>query len=308
LLKDDPELTETQRYKFANHPTQAMDSAEDIRTFIDEVTRNNETRLASQGKGEAPIANWIWPFTTFTEIRQALDPLITHGRTVQQAAGRKALEVQLAQLLRAIVPLVKGEPFTPSNVVINIRNELNLRAEPPEDEIGPDGEYEVAISEKRWKNLGMLMILAGRSEIDPTPLLNALSSELLLQYDPTSGAYIETDEYRLLVHVVEQARLFAGTKNPHWGEIDMHLGPMLNDDMCQVPAHLVSEWIYRLLRWVDLICSTRALAASLSGAPLTPPPHIPFSPYLDQEEGIAADSPTPDQIQNYIATWTNETT
>lgn len=307
LLRDDPALTEAQRHKFANCPTQAMDSAEDIRAFIDEVTRNRETRLASQGKGEAPIANWIWPFTTFTEIRQALDPLVAHGRTVQQAAGRKALEVQLAQILRAIVPIVKYEPFNPFNTVVNIRNELNLRTEPPEDEIGLDGEYEVTISEKRWGTLGMLMIFAGKSKIDPTPLVNALSSELLLQYDPATGAYIETDEYSLLAHVVQQARLFASTENPHWGDINMHLGPVLNANKCQVPAYLVSGWIFRLLRWVDLIGSTRALAASLSGSPLILPPHIPFSPYLDQEEGIAADSPTPDQIQNYIATWPNET-
>ena len=302
LLRDDPELTEFQRQKFANYPTLAMENAKAIRAFIEEVTRNDETRLASQGKGEPPIANWIWPFSTFTEIRQALDPLIAQGRTIQQAAGRKALEIQLGQLLRAIVPLANGTPFDPLNVVLSIRNELNLRAEPTEADIDPDGEYMVAISIECWENLGKLVCSAGRSVIDPTLLINALGSELLLQYNPKQGTYMETEEYRLHVQVVEQARLFAGTRNPVWQEIDRNVGPVHNAKSCSVSGLWVAEWVYRLLRWTDLIGSARALAASLSGAQLIPPPNVPFSPFLDREEGGAAERPSPDQIQNYITT------
>src|SRR3546814_3002892 len=53
-LQADPEISEQQREKLASHPTLAMDNAEAIISFIDEVTRNNETAVAVRGLGTAP--------------------------------------------------------------------------------------------------------------------------------------------------------------------------------------------------------------------------------------------------------------
>ncbi|RUW82250.1 hypothetical protein EOA35_37715, partial [Mesorhizobium sp. M8A.F.Ca.ET.023.01.1.1] len=60
-LRSDPSLTDQQREKFVNYPNAAMENATAVISFIDEVTKNNETAVAVKGLGIAPIANWIWP-------------------------------------------------------------------------------------------------------------------------------------------------------------------------------------------------------------------------------------------------------
>src|SRR3546814_14403677 len=88
-----------------------MDNAEAIISFIDEVTRNNETAVAVRGLGTAPIANWIWPFASFGQVRQAIDPLVLNGLATRDASGRKALEEQLYTILQDIVPKIKDAPM-----------------------------------------------------------------------------------------------------------------------------------------------------------------------------------------------------
>lgn len=88
--------------------------------------------------------------------------------------------------------------------------------------------------------------------------------------------------------------------------MNTHGSPVDTDGKRRVPAVLLMQWMHRLLRWVDLIGSARALAASLGGTPLVPPRHIPRSPVLDQEEELAAELPTPDRIRNFVATWLDE--
>src|SRR3546814_3265278 len=106
-----------------------MDNAEAIISFIDEVTRNNETAVAVRGLGTAPIANWIWPFASFGQVRQAIDPLVLNGLATRDASGRKALEEQLYTILQDIVPKIKDAPMNPIKSVLNLRDSFDLRSE-----------------------------------------------------------------------------------------------------------------------------------------------------------------------------------
>jgi hypothetical protein len=293
-LKADPTLNEDQRTRLANHPSLAMENAEAIIAFIDEVARNGETIAASKGLATAPIANWISPFTTFTQVRQALDPLIAHGLTVSQAAGRKALEVQLLQLLQDVVPVIADKAMNPVNTVLNLRSELKIEDSQLTDMI--------SVNEKAWTRLVSILTYSIGSDADPTPLLGALSSDLLLQYDPAAGTYVETGEYRLLVRVIDQARLFSRVGSPDFGDLVKHGKASDPAGTRRVPAHLLVKSMHRLLRWVDLIGSARALAASLGGQPFKNPPTIPRSPLVNQEGQLAKETPTADQIRAFVST------
>lgn len=292
-LKADRALSDNQRRRLANHPTIAMDNAEAIISFIDEVTRNGETVAASKGLATAPVANWISPFTTFTEVRQALDPLIAGGLTVSEAAGRKALEVQLIKLLQGVAPLVDGKVINPVNSVLRIRRELGIKAE--------QLTATIKVPEKLWNRLVFTTVLSRDGGIDPTPLQAALTSDLLLKYDPVSGSYHETEEYRLLSHVVDQARHFVRSASIDGAELFKHGRAAETDGTRHVPGHILISWMHRILRWVDLIGSARALVSCLNGEKLESPPAVPQSPLIDQEQQLQAESATEEQVRAFVS-------
>jgi hypothetical protein len=291
-LKADKALSDEQRRRLVNHPALAMENAEAIISFIDEVTKNSETILASKGLGTAPIANWISPFATFTQVRQALDPLIAHGLSVREAAGRKALETQLCGLLRHVVPLIGGRPGNPCNSVLSLLTTFNLR--------GDQLTQNIPVDQNTWKKLVSLLIYSSNAEADPTPLLTAISSDLLLRYDPASGTYHHTEEYDLLANVIDQARLFGKTGRLDVAEMTKYQHAA---GTRQVPAHLIMAWMYRLLRWVDLIGSARALARSLGGGALVKPPMIPQTSIIDQEAMLKEEAVSLDQVRKYVEEW-----
>ncbi|SFJ96504.1 protein of unknown function [Sphingomonas sp. NFR04] len=261
-LKSDPALTEFQRKRFINHPSRAMEDAEAIISFIKEVTRNSETMAASKRLGIAPIANWIAPFTTFTQIRQAIDPLITHGLPVSQASGRKALELQLLQILQDIVPIVSGAPLNPIDTVLRLRKSLAL-----------NGDSYLGFSEindATWNELKHIYTLTGNNVPDSEILRGFLVSGLLLKYDPCSGSFKETGESKLLSRVIMQADLFTRSGPPNLKQIRQYHNSLNADGSRTIPGIVLMSWLHRLLRWVDLIGTSRALASSLGGVTCSP--------------------------------------
>lgn len=294
-LQEDKSLSDDQRRKLANHPTLAMENAEAIISFIDEVTKNVQTALASKGRGTAPIANWISPFTTFTQVRQALDPLIAHGLTVREAAGRKALEIQLQVLLQNIVPIIKDAALNPVNSVLNLRTALKLQ--------GDQLLQTIKVDEKAWTRLIMLTTFSPRATLDSTPLVAALSSDLLLRYDPAEGTYQPTEEYDLLATVVEQVRMLEKSGGANLSELVKYGKAADSSGNRLVPAHLLVEALHRLLRWVELIGSARALAQSLAGGPLKMPPAIPWTPLIDQEEALRKEAASLDHVRAFVDEW-----
>jgi hypothetical protein len=297
-LKEDPALNGDQREKLANHPTLAMENAEAIIAFIDRVTKNAETMLATKGKATAPIANWISPFTTFSEIRQAIDPLITQGMTVREAAGRKALESQLHLLIQSIVPLINGKPLNPVNSVLNLTQALSVT--------GDELTQTMVLDKNQWTKLASLTAFSSRAEVDPAPLLPALGTDLLLRYDPASGKYQQTEEYDLLASVIDQARKLTKSGHPQISELAKYGRPIDRSERREVPAHIVVGWLHRLLRWVDLIGTARALARSLGGGPLERPPLIPRTPIVDQEAEVKGEAVSLAQVHSFVEEWAAE--
>ncbi|WP_440980773.1 DUF4062 domain-containing protein [Shinella sumterensis] len=292
-LKSDPELSDRQREKLANHPTAAMDNATAIISFIEEVAKNNETALAVKGLGAAPIANWIWPFSTFSQIRHAIDPLVLHGLPVADAAGRKALEEQLYVLLQKVVPVTSNGLGNPVNAVLNLRKILDVR--------GSDLTRTVKVAGEIWSLLVYLLLQSSNAQPDASPIAAHLGSGLLLAYDPIKGTFDQTAEYDLLVRVIEQANFLQKSAKIDMQEVFRYGRTSAGAGDRIVPAHLLVLWLQGLLRWVDFVASARALARSLSGKPLIPPPAIPSTAIIDQEEMLTAEKATIEQIRQFVS-------
>ncbi|MBO9136682.1 DUF4062 domain-containing protein (plasmid) [Rhizobium sp. B230/85] len=292
-LRDDPELSDQQRERYAKYPTMAMDNANAIISFIDEVTKNNETAKAVKGQGVAPIANWIWPFSTFSQVREAIDPLVLNGLPVADAAGRKALEEQLYVLLQKAVPQASKSLVNPVSSVLKLRNALNLNSS--------DLTRKIQVPADRWNTLVFLLTLSSKAQPDVSAVTSHLGSGLLLAYDPKSGTFEQTPEYDLLVRVVDQGNLLQKTSATDMRELFQHGRQATTEGDRVVPCHLLVMWLHGLMRWVEFIACAKALARSLSGKPLVQPTVIPTTPVIDQEETLAAEFVSIEEIRKFVS-------
>ena len=56
-------------------------------------------------------------------------------------------------------------------------------------------------------------------------------------------------------------------------------------------------------RYLNAVEQEQALAASLGGGALKPPPLLPLSAIIDQEDELAAEIATLSAVRDYVATW-----
>lgn len=292
-LKSDPSLTEHQRERLTNHPTAAMENAAAVISFIDEITKNNETAAAVKGLGTPPIANWIWPFGTFTQVRQAIDPLVLSGLAVRDAAGRKALEEQLVAMLQDILPKIGDSAVNPIISVLKIVNEIGLDSSKLVSTI--------RMSKTTWNSFVSLGLHAIHARIDPTPLHAHLSSGLLLEYDPAAGVFKQTPQFDLLVKVIDLANDLARVIISNPIDLLKHGPAITKMGQGSVPAEHITVWAHRMLRWVDLIQITKALIRSLSGQKPVVLKPVPSSPILDQAKMLDHEAVTTEQVRRFIA-------
>lgn len=292
-LKNDPALSVSQREKLVNHPTLAMDNANAIIGFIDEITKNKETAKAVSGLGEAPIANWVWPFSTFGEVRQAIDPLVLNGNTVLNAAGRKTLEEQLYTILQGVLPKVDGIALNPINSVLRLRTSFGVSSDNITNKSFP-------ITKQDWSTLSTLLVYSMNVEVDYSPLQAHLSSGLLLDYEPTTGTYRHTEEFDMLVRVIEQGRLLSMSGKSGKTALLKYGAKLSKENNPTVPAIELVEWMHRLLRWVDFIQATKILARSLAGKPQSELRPVPKSPLIDQEEELESEELSLEQVRAFV--------
>lgn len=66
------EISDSDVNAIANHRSSAVNDAEAIFDFLDEVSRTQEMKQATAGQGEFPVGNWVHKFSTFQDILEQL--------------------------------------------------------------------------------------------------------------------------------------------------------------------------------------------------------------------------------------------
>lgn len=100
--------------------------------------------------------------------------------------------------------------------------------------------------------------------------------------------------------IIELAKDLDASKPGSLAELIKHGQPIDGNGNRVVPAHLVTAWAHRLLRWVDLVQNARALARSMAGRPAQPLQSIPLSPILDQVPQLEAEAVTPEELRHFL--------
>lgn len=293
-LKSKDEIDPDTKKELLGHQTETMENPEVTIAFLDAIARNKETADASRGVGTAPLANWIHTFSTFTEIRQAIDPLILGGLPVRIAAGRKALETQILAVLGDLLTMGEDGILFNESKILNIVSNLSITS----------SQYFnksiISLEESQFSLIFSMSLICCRASCDPAPLSHQLTSDLLFKYDQVSGMYHTSDEYDLLLYLVNQMRSFVQTSPGRFGDMLAIQQKRQSRTTVSVPADLIAAELTRGLRWLGAVTAARSLALSLSGGPFIRPLALPKTVLVDQKEDVAADEVPLDAVRAFV--------
>lgn len=284
-------LSPEQQTAIARYPSKFMEDADFISAFLTEVGRNRETSSAVKGEGAMPTGNWIYPFSTFKEVEEVLQPLTFSGLTADDAAYRKALQFELVEILRRLLLKHDGEALDPRGTI------MGFFADNP---ITPgDLDRPIAIDVKRWNTFSGVMMRTLGTRIEPVVVNDALTSPIFMTYDRDRHAYVPSPAYNLLSQLCDEIGAFnrqatAETLSPIFGYSPVRTGARSGTH--HIPTKQVLPMIALALRWSNIITICEALAQHLEGRPLPEVRLLPFSPVaglqseLDRENLTAAET------------------
>jgi hypothetical protein len=285
------EATQLQERPIDRAPTKFMTDAEAIIAFIELVSRNSETSKASKGQGEFPVANWVHQFSTFAEVRSAIDPLIFAGLEVPQAAGRAALYNRLTALLQVLLLKGSSRPFTANGRIRELVGHIGLTI--------PQAMTGLTIDQQTWTTLIVMLTHVIPISVDPGPLVPFLSDPLLLAYDPKTGAFRETEEHRALNDLIQAIEQF-GRASKNFDAAEFMVGKNGNEPSIRVDGQMIATLLHLLLRLATMTDLALALARAMNGQPFVRPVPMPRGPFVDQEDGLEKEVLTLDAVRSFI--------
>jgi hypothetical protein len=89
------EIQDSSIHAIVNHPSNVVNDSESTFSFLDEVSKNEEMKQAVAGKGPFPTVNWIYPFSTFQDIVDALRVAFKISDDLSRIALRENLKREL---------------------------------------------------------------------------------------------------------------------------------------------------------------------------------------------------------------------
>ena len=102
------EISLEDQNKIIHHQSSFVNDAEVIFDFIDEVSRNEEMRLASEKGLPFPSANWLHSFTNFRDIVDLLRINLNISETLSSKTLKANLYIELLQNLTLLTEKIKG--------------------------------------------------------------------------------------------------------------------------------------------------------------------------------------------------------
>ncbi len=289
------DLPDEQRKAIVDYPSKFAEDADFVSKFLTEVGRNYETASAVSRGTPKPTGNWIYPFSTFKDIDDVLQPLTFAGRTADEAAYRKALQYELIEVLRRLLLKSDGKAIDP-------RHHINrFWTTTPISPASLKGDLEVDV--KEWDRFSTIMMKTLGTHIDPVVITDALTSPAFLDYAPDLKAYQTTAAYDLIVRLVSEIKIFNSSANAEILQLIYQFSPARvgrGHDIHYIPGERLAFLVGLSLRWYNIISICEALAKFLAGKPLQHPELMPFSPIQGMQARLDKENLTRLETQTFL--------
>lgn len=208
-LKYDP----ARARQIAGHPSKLVEDADHVFGFLSEIARNHEMRDAARG-GPLPVGNWVYQFSSFRDIADALRTVIGATAPVRRAALAANLKHEIARNLKRLYVNVKTgyQPIT-------------YFSDPARDSFKGTYQDHSTFRTDHFGWLGMFALgalIAG--SLETFSLDAAVTSGEFLDFDPAANRFVAGRLQTALLHTVERTRHLKGTvESPLWAETRVHV-------------------------------------------------------------------------------------
>ena len=105
------ELSDQDISTIANHSGRFVNNAENIFSFIDEVVKHEEMKVAQIGNKLRPLSNWIYQFETFSEIVDALKVQLNIFTTIGELTALCNLRREIISNIQFLIEKRESDLF-----------------------------------------------------------------------------------------------------------------------------------------------------------------------------------------------------
>lgn len=287
------------RKAIADHPSKFAEDAEFLGSFINEVARSKETKLAVQGKGKAPSGNWIHIFSNFREVIDVLHGQAFSAVPIEDMTARRLLRRELRDVVGQC--LVKfsgdGDVYSPRQSIDLFHEDSPITLE------GRENEF-TSVSTKRWDVITTLAIHLLARQFHPVVLPQVLSRATFLEFDFASNSYKETLVYEALLRLQEEIRRFTYSNTTENLSIVFEHTPrrrVRQAEKIEIETVKLAGLLYLLDRWSNILDLSTSILHHLDGAPFEMPALRPDTPVQGMQQMLEDEKPTDQDINRFLA-------
>ena len=290
-------LDPTTKRSISNHPTSLLSDADFIISFIEEVARNEETKVAITGGGIAPTGNWIHTFATFRDVADVLHGQVFASTPVEDMTTKRLLRRELRDIVGQCL-------FKYNNKVYSPRWAIEIFHEKHPLTLDNKGNEETSISTKRWDAISMFAVHLLARHLHPVVLPQVLSSPTFLQFDLNTNSYIETDVYGALVRLQEEVRRFNRANTSENLSIIFEHTPRTRSpqsEWIEVNTVKLAGLLHLLDRWSNVLDLAAAITQHLDGKPFSLPALRPDTPVQGMQQMLDDERASEEDISSFVA-------
>lgn len=284
------------RNAIANHSSKTAANANFLIRFIDEVSRNEETKRAVQGKGPAPSGNWIHVFTGFRDIVDVLNGQVFASIPVEDMTARRLLRRELRDFVGRCLVKGKKDVYSPRFVIDRFHEEHPITLEGRNDEF-------TAVGTKRWDMLSTFAMHLLSCQIHPVVLQQVLSRPTFLEFDLVSNSYKETPVHDALVRLQEEIRRFNDSNTSDNLSVVFQHSPRRRPfptDSIEIETVKLAGLLHLLDRWSNVLELSAAILRHLDGKLFVFPNLRPDTPVQGMQEMLNAERPSEQDISSFV--------
>jgi Domain of unknown function (DUF4062) len=282
-----------------NHPSKIASDATFISSFISEVCRNKETKVALADSTAFPTGNWVHIFENFGDVVDAVQTQAFSGLPIESVILRSLLLRELSEMLR--LSLVKTDScgaISPLVTILRFHEAHEFAAKNMSDPL-------IEVIVKRWDTLSFFSIHAASVKYNPLILHRALESSAFLTFDTTIGTYKVEPVYDALCILQDEIRRFTSantSENIHVVFEHAPKGRRPGLDRIQIDTLKLISLLHLLDRWANIIQLTRSIILYLNGARFFMPQLRPRTPILEMEDQLKMERVTDQDLATFIET------
>jgi Domain of unknown function (DUF4062) len=277
-------------------PTKAATNAEFVVRFIEEVGKSRETANAAKGKGSFPTGNWLHVFEDFSDIIEQLQVQAFSGRPVEEAAMRRLLRQELAEVLRHC--LIGGgkhaAAFTAEVAVHNFYANLSepFRLNKEDSTVVPTEQFATLLS--LWTHIMITKLFV-------MILPEAAKSPTFMDFDRVSGGMVEQPMHKAIIRLLIELQNFKMKDSPEIPKLFLAEYPRGKNRQktMLVNSMTLLMVLHSIDRWINITKLCKAIIKYLDGEDFVMPDLRPQSPAYEVGE-LEEKLPTREQLEEFI--------